>query len=213
MAVVLAALSLTRLEAAESPKASPSPVLPLELFNGKDLKGWLITDFGGQGETEVKDGKIIVSQGAALTGVQYTNAVPTNHYRITLDAMKIMGDDFFLGLTFPVGNSHISLILGGWGGGVVGLSSLDGMDASENDTTKYMNFKKDKWYKIRVDVTTERIKAFIDDDEIVNSDLKDRKVDVRPGAIEMQKPFGLSAYQTTSAWKNIRIESLPSGKP
>src|SRR5205807_10265703 len=74
-----------------------------ELFNSKDLSGWKKTDFGGEGEIEVKDGKIITHQGASLTGVQYTNALPARiDYQITLEAMKIEGDDFFCGLTFPV---------------------------------------------------------------------------------------------------------------
>jgi hypothetical protein len=111
-----------------------------ELFNGKDLKGWKVTDFGGQGETEVKDGKIITLMGASLSGVQYTNSVPTNNYAISLEAMKVDGSDFFLGLTFPVKDTHCSLIVGGWGGGVVGLSSVDSMDASENETTKFVTF-------------------------------------------------------------------------
>jgi hypothetical protein len=201
--------------AADAPaaQAASETAAGKDLFNGKDLKGWLVTDFGGQGETEVKDGKILTHQGASCSGVQYTNALPTNNFRITLEAMKVMGDDFFCGLTFPVGKSHCSLIVGGWGGGVVGLSSLDGMDASENDLTKYMNFKKEKWYKIRADVTTERIKVWIDQDLMIDADIKERKVDVRPGPIEMQKPFGICAYQTTAAWRNIRIEPLAVAKP
>lgn len=183
-----------------------------ELFNGKDLSGWKATDFGGQGETEVKDGKIITHQGASLSGVQYTNTVPRQNFEISLEAMKIEGDDFFCGLTFPVGKTHCSFIVGGWGGGVVGLSSLDGMDASENETTKYFNFKKEKWYKIRVEVRPEKIKAWIDDDMVVNESIKDRKVDLRAGGIEMQTPLGICTYQTTAAWRNIRLTPLADEK-
>ncbi len=183
------------------------------LFNGKDLTGWKVTDFGGQGETEVKDGRMISHQGASLSGVQYTNSLPTNNFQITVEAMKVMGDDFFCALTFPVNDSHCSLIVGGWGGGVVGLSSIDGMDASENEFTKYVNFKKDQWYKIRVEVRPDRIKAWIDADLLVDADIKDHKVGLRPGPIELQTPLGLSAYQTTAAWRNIRIAPLPLAKP
>ena len=155
-----------------------------DLFNGKDLGGWKKTEFGGEGEVEVKDGKIITHQGASFSGVQYTNSVPTNHFQITLEAMKIEGDDFFCGLTFPVNDSHCSLILGGWGGGLVGLSSLDGMDASENDTTKYIKFDKNKWNKIKVEVRPERIRAWLDGDKIVDADIEDHKIDLRAGGIE-----------------------------
>lgn len=185
-----------------------------ELFNGKDLKGWKATEFGGEGETIVTNKQIISREGASLSGVQYTNVsdLYTNNYAITLEAMKIDGSDFFCGLTFPVGDSHCSLIVGGWGGGVVGLSSLDSMDASENETTKYVSFAKEKWYTIRVEVRPTRIKAWLDDEAIIDADTKDRKVGLRPGAIELQTPFGLSAYQTTAAWRNIRIAPLPEKK-
>ena len=180
-----------------------------ELFNGKDLKGWKETDFGGQGLIEIKDGKIIANMGVSLTGVQYTNSIPTNNFAITMEAMKIDGGDFFVGLTFPVGTNHCSLIMGGWGGGVVGLSNIDSLDASENETTKYVSFAKNKWYKIRVEVRPELIKVFLDDDNLINQKLKEHTVGLRPGPIELQVPFGLSTYQTTAAWRNIRITPLP----
>src|SRR3954467_9847514 len=106
--LILATLLSHPLFAADAPAAK-------ELFNGKDLSGWKETDFGGQGITEVKDGKIIANMGASLTGVQYTNSVPTNNYAVTMEAMKIDGGDFFVALTFPVGTNHCSLIMGGWG--------------------------------------------------------------------------------------------------
>lgn len=185
-----------------------------ELFNGKDLSGWRKTEFGGEGEVEVKEGKIIVHQGAALSGVHYTNAVPARKdYQLTLEAMKIEGDDFFCGLTFPVNDTQCSLIVGGWGGGVVGLSSIDGMDASENETTKYIKFDKNKWYKVKVEVRANRIKAWVDNDSLVDQDITDHKIDLRPGGIELQKPLGLCTYQTTAAWRNIRFTPLPAEKP
>jgi len=129
-----------------------------------------------------------------------------------MDAMKIDGGDFFVGLTFPVGTNHCSLIMGGWGGGVVGLSNIDSLDASENETTKYVTFAKNKWYKIRVEVTSVAIKAFLDGEELINQRLKEHTVGLRPGPIELQAPFGLSTYQTTAAWRNIRITPLPEKK-
>jgi len=184
-----------------------------DLFNGKDLSGWAKTEFGGEGEVQVKDGKIIVNQGASLSGVHYTNAVPARKdYQLTLEAMKIEGDDFFCGLTFPVNDTQISLILGGWGGGVVGLSSIDGMDASENETTKYIKFDKNKWYKIKVEVRPNRIKAWLDKESVVDQETTDHKIDLRPGGIELQKPLGLCTYQTTAAWRNIHFTPLPPEK-
>jgi hypothetical protein len=209
--------------AADAPK--PAKVEAKDLFNGKDLSGWKKTEFGGEGEVEVKEGAILAHQGALMTGVQYTNALPKEDYVISLEAKKIEGDDFFCALTFPVADSNLSLIVGGWGGTVVGLSNLDGLDASENDTTKYYSFAKNKWYKIRVEVRKDKIKVFVDGlDEksggkpekagpfgelIVDASLFERKVGLRPGPIELQAPFGLSAYETTAEWRKIRIEPLP----
>jgi hypothetical protein len=184
-----------------------------DLFNGKDLSGWKKTEFGGEGEVEVKDGKIITHEGASLSGVNYTNALPARiDYQITLEAMKIDGDDFFCGLTFPYKDTHCTFIVGGWGGGVVGLSSIDGMDASENDSTKYIKFEKNKWYKIKVEVRPDRIKAWIDDDKMADAETTDHKIDLRAGGIELQKPLGLATYQTTAAWRNIKFTTLPPAK-
>ena len=205
-AMVLSVVSMTAAEPAKKDEGK-------ELFNGKDLSGWAKTEFGGEGEVEVKEGKIIANQGASLSGVHYTNALPARKdYQLTMEAMKIEGDDFFCGLTFPVADTHCSFILGGWGGGVVGLSSIDGMDASENDTTKYLKFDKNKWYKVKVEVRPDRIKAWIDDDEFVNVVTTDSKIDLRPGGIELQKPLGICTYQTTAAWRNIRFTPLPPAK-
>jgi hypothetical protein len=195
--------------AAEQPKEAKVQ----ELFNGKDLTGWKPTEFGGEGPVEVKDGKIITHEGASLSGVQYTNSLPRMNFQITLEAMKIDGDDFFCGLTFPYKDAHCTLIVGGWGGGVVGLSSIDGMDASENDTTKYLKFEKNKWYKVKVEVRPDRIKAWLDDAQLIDAETTDHKIDLRAGGIELQKPLGLSTYQTTAAWRNIRLMPLPAAKP
>jgi hypothetical protein len=103
------------------------------LFDGKTLAGWTPTKFGGGGEIEVKDGTLILNQGI-LTGVNYTNPVPTVDYEVAFEARRTMGQDFFCGLTFPVRDSHATLVVGGWGGAVVGISSLNNQDASQNVT-------------------------------------------------------------------------------
>ena len=42
------------------------------------------------------------------------------------------------------------MIIGGWGGHLVGISSVDYFDASENMTTSDYPFKSQTWYTIRV---------------------------------------------------------------
>ena len=133
-----------------------TPILAAEpawksLFDGRTLKGWKATKFGGEGEVDVKDGQIVMHAGSPMTGITWVEDVPKIDYEITLEAMRVNGSDFFCGLTFPVGESPCSFIVGGWGGGVVGLSSIDGSDASENETTKYQEFTSGRWYPVRLE--------------------------------------------------------------
>ena len=178
------------------------------LFNGKDLEGWKITEFGGQGEVLFEEGEIVISQGVDLSGLHTEQEIPKSNYEVQFEAQRAAGSDFFAGLTFPVKDSYCSLIVGGWGGGVCGISSLSGMDASENETTSYQQFDKGKWYKIRLVVRDDHINAWIDDKQIVDVDTTGQKIGVR-FEVERSKPFGFSTYQTTGRLKNARIRSLP----
>ena len=178
------------------------------LFNGKDLEGWKITEFGGQGEVLFEEGEIVISQGADLSGLHTEQEIPKSNYEVQFEAQRAGGSDFFAGLTFPVKDSYCSLIVGGWGGGVCGISSLSGMDASENETTSYQQFDKAKWYKIRLVVRDDHINAWIDEKQIVDVDTTGQKIGVR-FEVERSKPFGFSTYQTTGRLKNARIRSLP----
>ena len=83
--------------------------------------------------------------------------------------MKLDGNDFFIALTFPVKDSHATFVVGGWGGGVVGISCVDDLNASENETMNIEGFEKDVWYKIRVRVSDDKLQAWIDDDQKVDS--------------------------------------------
>ena len=183
------------------------------LFDGKTLKGWKITDFAGHGEVNVENGQLMIHTGAMLTGVSWTNELPKIDYEVELEAMKVDGSDFFCGLTFPVADSFCTLIAGGWGGGVVGLSSLDGLDASENETTKYMKFDTGHWFHIRLRVTKGKIEAWIDNEKFVDQSIVDRRISLRPGDIDLSKPFGLATWQTTGAVRSIRIRPLSGGTP
>jgi hypothetical protein len=178
------------------------------LFNHETLDGWRATDFAGHGEVVVEKGRLVLGMGAILTGVNGTNLPAKTDYEIALDAMKVDGSDFFCGLTFPVGESCCTLIVGGWGGGVVGISSIDGSDASMNETTRYMEFESKRWYRIRVRVTASKIEAWIGREKVADVKLEGKRIGVRPGEIELSQPFGLAAYQTTGAFRDIKWRSL-----
>ena len=177
---------------------NPPPRLWQSLFDGKTLGKWQASDFAGHGEPEVEDGNLILPFGEALTGVTYTGEVPKMNYEIELQGKKINGSDFFCGLTFPVNDSFASLICGGWGGAVVGISSLDGKDAARNETRVARKFEKDKWYMIRMRVLPDRLQAWIDEEKVVDVVTTGRKISTRV-EIDPSKPFGISSYQTTAA--------------
>jgi hypothetical protein len=181
----------------------------ISLFDGKTTKGWKSTNFGGEGEVLVKDGSLILEMGSDLTGVTWQDAklIPRSNYEITFQAMRVNGFDFFCGLTLPIQKGYGSLICGGWGGGVCGLSSIDSYDASENETTSYRAFKAKQWYKIRIRVTDEEINAWIDDEEIIDVGIDDHKFSVRI-EVEASKPLGFCTWQTTAALKDIKLRKL-----
>ena len=179
----------------------------LTLFDGKTLDGWKVSDFAGHGDPRVDDGKIILPFGSDMTGITWLGKVFKDDYEVELDAMRVDGVDFFCALTFPVKEDPCTLICGGWGGGVVGLSSINGMDASENSTSSYREFKKGQWYHIRVKVADGRIRAWVDKEPVVDFEIRDNRISIRP-EVEHSKPLGVATWCTTGALKNIRLRSL-----
>lgn len=201
-------VSLAVAQAAPPEASAESAMKWRPLFDGKTLKNWKSTNFGGEGEVTVEDGQIVMQQGSELSGITWTgDPIPKSNYEISLEAQRVDGGDFFCGLTVPVKDAPCSLIIGGWGGGVVGLSSLNGLDASENETTTYRAFKKKQWYKIRLRVSDTHMQAWIDDDRVVNVDIRDKKISIRP-EVELSKPLGISSYATVAALRNIQIRDL-----
>ncbi|MDF1656968.1 MAG: DUF1080 domain-containing protein [Verrucomicrobiales bacterium] len=194
-------------EAIPAQNADPSEI---SLFNGKELGEWESTQYGGEGDVFVdEEGNLEFGFGAVITGVHWTGDVPAlSNYEITLEAMKLDGYDFFCALTFPVKDSHATYVLGGWGGGVVGISSVDDLNASENETMNIEGFENDRWYQIKVRVTDDRLEAWLDDDQMVNLALKDKKISLLPGDIELSVPIGLASFQTRSQFRNIVWRNL-----
>ena len=193
-------------KSAPPPARTNAPVGVGALFDGQTLTGWALTDFAGRGPVTVEQGQIKFGDGH-MTGITWTNDLPRMNYEVSLDAQRVDGSDFFCGLTFPVGQEPCSFILGGWGGGVVGLSSINGEDASQNETTSYMNFVKGRWYHVRVRVEPGKIQAWIDGDRVVNLDTTDKKLGIR-FEMEPSVPLGIAAWNTAAALKNIQIKKL-----
>lgn len=203
------ALWICQLSMAAAESKLPAPRI---LFDGKTLQGWKITEFAGKGEVKVEKGELRFQAGEMLTGVTWTNPIPTMGYELSLEAMKIDGSDFFCGLTFPVDKSHATWVVGGWGGSVVGISNIDGQSAVENDTTRHLSFDKNKWYSLRIRVVPGRIEAWIDKEKMVDLETQGRRIGMRIGEIELNVPLGLAAWQTSAAIRNFKLTEITAGK-
>lgn len=177
---------------------------PSYLFDGVSLDGWEVTNFDLPGKVSVKNGEILMDMGDGCTGITWTGTPPVMDYQISLDAKRVAGHDFFCGLTFPVNDSFCSLILGGWGGYTTGLSCIDGMDASENETTGWVRYEENRWYHVTLDVKAGKIKAMVDDQVVVDFTIGSHRLTVRP-EVYLNIPLGIATWHTEGAIKNIRL--------
>ena len=175
------------------------------LFDGKSLGGWKETPFSQKGGVKVENGAIVLNAGAPFTGVVWTRDFPKDNYEIRWEAQRVKGGDFFSSLTFPVGESFCTFVNGGWGGDIVGLSSIDGWDASDNETRAYFTFEPGKWYAFRVQVAKDKILVWIDDKMITNVEIGGRQIGLRYGEIKLSAPLGFSSYNTSGAIRNVEF--------
>jgi len=208
--VFLGLLTLLCCRSGSSGPAAQEVFVPVDtdstlIFNGISLDGWEVTNFGPQGPVSVSGGEIVLGMGDGCTGITYTRDIPYTDYEITLEARRKEGNDFFCGLTFPVGNDFCTFIAGGWGGTTVGLSCIDGKDAAENETTTNRNFDKNRWYAIRLKVSGSRIETWIDEEKVVDLETKGRRLSIRPED-NLSKPLGIASWNTTAGVRKIRLE-------
>lgn len=178
------------------------------LFDGKSLEGWREAAFVGHGAVRIENGTLILQRGKPMTGITRLTAMPRANYEVRLEAARRDGNDFFAALTFPVGDSFCTWVTGGWGGDLVGLSSIDGWDASDNETRTYFDFENGRWYALRLRVTDNRISAWIDEQRIIDVDITGRSVGLRPDDTKLSAPFGFSSYATEGALRKIEYRLL-----
>ncbi len=182
------------------------------LFNGENPDDWEEVDMGGSGPVSFEDDQMVIELGEMISGAVYKKAaeLPMTNYEITLQAKRTSGVDFFCGLTFPVGKLETcaTLIMGGWGGSVTGISSIDGMDAANNATGTFQRYEDDKWYNVRLRVTPKNLSAWIDDKQVVDIDIEGREIGVRPGPMEAYVPLSLTTYNTTGIIRLVVMTEL-----
>ncbi|MFH1882422.1 MAG: DUF1080 domain-containing protein, partial [Planctomycetota bacterium] len=64
-----------------------------------------------------------------------------------------------------------------------------------------------KWYRVRLRVTPDRIQAWLDDEELVNIETTGRKIDIR-AEVDLSQPLGIATWQTAGAIRNIHLRKL-----
>ncbi len=142
----------------------------ISLFDGESLGCWEGGGEAGGIDPKVEDGCLVIGMGAMSSGIKFNpekapEPFPKTNYEIEYIAKRQLGCDFFAAMTFPFGESSCTLVNGGWGGTLFGLSSIDKMDASENSYSSYYAFKNKTWYVFRIRVTEKTITVWLDDEK------------------------------------------------
>jgi hypothetical protein len=206
---IASSVSVPAIAQPTAPVPAEAATVP-ELFNGQSLDGWRVIekfDFDGHGDVSVKDGVIYLEKGRPATGISWKGAFPRSNYQLTFAGQRVNGNDFFCGLTFPVKDEYCTLILGGWGGSIVGLSNIDGFSAIENATTQAIEFEQGRWYQVKVTVRNDRITIAMDDKPIIDVATKGRKFSIW-WEQEPVTPLGIVTWNTTGAIKDLKLVAI-----
>jgi hypothetical protein len=177
---------------------------------------WKIMENGLEGKFSLENGLLTISRTDGVNGVGYvgSRAVPTVNYELSWEARRTTGGDFFSAATFPVRKMETcaTFINGGWGGSITGVSDLNRMSANENNTTTIVNYEDGKWYRFRVQVTNEMLVAYVDDKKVVNTNITEKEISLRPGDIEYCAPLGFATYGSSGEIRNMQIRNLKPGE-
>ncbi|WP_395735434.1 family 16 glycoside hydrolase [Prosthecobacter sp.] len=185
-----------------------------KLLSDEFTPAWKAAEIPEAGKVLIQGGEITLQPGQPMTGVRFdaekwkAAEMPRMRYSIEYEAMRVEGNDFFGTVTFPVNESHVSLVVGGWGGTLVGISSIDEMDASENNTRGNGYFENKRWHQVRIEVRDDELKAWINGKLFVNTSTKGHKLGMRDGEIEKCTPFGFASYLSQSRVRNVVLRRL-----
>jgi hypothetical protein len=144
---------------------------------------------------------------SAAASEKKTQPLPRDNYELRWECRRLRGFDFLCAFTFPVADQYASFVMGGWGGGITGVSSIDGYDASDNQTTMFKAFDNDQWYRARVRVEEAQISAWVDGTQLFVHPRQGHQFDIR---FEMDPctPYGIANYECDSQIRNIQIRRL-----
>jgi len=185
------------------------------LLDDKHSAHWQPSGIPDEGMVSVTKGEITLSTGLPMTGCKFAQwsalGLPGTNYAISYEAMRVEGDDIFGMCTFPVASheAHATFVIGGWGGTLTGISSIDFKDASENSTRAEQRFANGVWHRVRIEVRPEEMRAWVNDRLVVNVSIKGRRVTLRPGFIDHCLPFGFATWNTVGKVRGVVVETLP----
>jgi hypothetical protein len=192
------------------PNGKFPPSDPVSLFDGRALDGWravsLFPGDGPPGRVQVRDGQIILSPGSPYTGIVWAGEFPTADYEVVIEAKRLGGSQDFCSMTFPVGGSRCTLLVGA-GTDLVRLKLVDG-DYFDG-LSPPGGFDEDRWYRVSLRVTRSRLEVWIDEHEAIALERTGHELTTAP-SFDLVKPFGVNSYETTAAIRRIELRRLPS---
>lgn len=182
------------------------------LFDGKTLKNWVDLEDAGAEKPVVEDGAIVLGMGASSTSIKFDEEaagfkLPRENYELEIVSRRDMGTDFFSATTFPVGDACVTLINGGWGGAVLGISNVDDMDASQNSTSSFYNFKNGVWHRFRVQVSKRALRVWVNDEKGIDCVVEGRRLGTR-FEVSRCEPLGLTSWVSKGVVKVVRVRAL-----
>ncbi len=186
-----------------------------DLFDTTFRSKWQDAKIPSSGELRKETDGFSLLAGRPMTGMVLpaweAEGLPLKDYAINYEAKRVIGNDFFGSVTFPVEapDRCVTFVLGGWGGSQVGISCIDGYDASENTTGSSQKFDNNRWYTIRIEVRSASLQVWLDGRPIINTNIAGRQLSLRSGDIDRCMPFGFATYGTEGRLRNLKIEPLP----
>lgn len=200
------------------PQSPPAPAPSWNLLDAQNASRWQPAGIPEEGSLQVKEVEIILAAGLPMSGCKFPAwadlGLPGTDYCVSYEAMRVEGDDIFGMCTFPVAShdAHATFVLGGWGGTLTGISSIDFKDASENATRAEQRFQNGVWHRVRIEVRSHDLRAWVNDRLVVNVSIKGRKVSLRPGYIDHCLPFGFATWNTVGKIRHIEVSGLEKPK-
>lgn len=205
----LALAGVPDIRAGDEPARAAAPAV---LFDGRSLDGWKPLAGKSGGTVAAADGAITLGAGDPMTGATSTRAdLPKVDYSLKFEARRTKGNDFFAAATFPVEESFVTLVTGGWGGSVTGLSLINGASAVENATNHFVKYQNDTWYAFEVQVTAKVIRCRVDGKEVFAFDHRDTQLTTR---IETRgnQPLGFASYRSTGQIRRVEVRPLSAAE-